>query len=289
MFGEKDILRKDFSTDDIKELQSNLELFEDRTVYYNRNNDLLNDARVQIETIEEATGLVEQLLIDGSLNEDIDEEGLEKLEELVNQIKDEAIKEVLLEQIGTVRLVLKEAEKELALDDVEDLEDLEEESEETLEEEDLDTVQDTDEDKVQTDTSTSQSNNQTNSNQSQTENNNRAPSTQTENESNNQPSNQNSNQSSTTEQRPAVANKYQETQVIEEIPFETIVIYENKNLPVGEEIVYVEGIQGSVTETYEVTIYKNGTSNRKLISRDKIEPVNQLITIGTKEPEVIEE
>lgn len=285
IFVEKDILRKDVTADDIKELQSSLEIFEDRTVYYNRNNDLLTDARVQIETIEEATELVEQLLIEGSPKEDIDEEKLKKLEELVNQIKDEAIKDRLLERIENVRLVLKEAEEELALDDEEDLE---KEPEETIEEEDLDTIQDTHEDTEQTDTSPSQSNNQANNNQSQTWNNNRAPSTQTENGSNNQSSNQNSNQSRTSEQRPAVANKYQETQIIEELPYETLV-YENKNITAGEEIVYIEGSQGVVTETYEVTVYKNGTSNRKFISRDRVEPVDRVVTIGTKEPEVIEE
>lgn len=285
IFVEKDILRKDVTADDIKELQSSLEIFEDRTVYYNRNNDLLTDARVQVETIEEATELVEQLLIEGSPKEDIDEEKLKKLEELVNQIKDEAIKDRLLERIENVRLVLKEAEEELALDDEEDLE---KEPEETIEEEDLDTIQDTHEDTEQTDTSPSQSNNQANNNQSQTWNNNRAPSTQTENGSNNQSSNQNSNQSSTSEQRPAVANKYQETQIIEELPYETLV-YENKNITAGEEIVYIEGSQGVVTETYEVTVYKNGTSNRKFISRDRVEPVDRVVTIGTKEPEVIEE
>lgn len=299
LFREEDIVRKNASTDDIEELQALLVPFEDRTVYYSRNYDLLTDARVQIETIEKATELVEQLMEEGQLNEDIDEAELEELEELVKQIKDESIQERLLQQIESTRLAL-DAMEEVALDEPEDLEEEEEEedTEEVVEEEDLEeeseeAVQETPQRIERPSTSTTQNNNRSNSSQT-----NRQPSNTSNNssdsssgsssnqssdkQSDNQSSGQNDSDSNTTEQRPAVTDRYQETKVVEVIPFETFV-YENATIPAGEEIVYEEGRPGRVTETYEVIIYTNGTSNRKFISRDRTEPVDRVVTVGTKE------
>lgn len=292
LFREKNIVRKDASTDNIEKLQTSLVPFEDRTVYYTRNYNLLTDARAQIETIEKATKLVEQLMIDGIPNEEINEAELEELEKIIGQIKDEAIKEHLLEQIGTIRLALSEIEEELNLDEDEELEEETEEilEDEILEDESVETVQETNQRTEQTNISTAKNNNRTSNTQSQTSNNNRTSSSQsnkqssssTNNQSNNQSSNQNNNQSNTTEQGPTVAQQYQETKVIEEIPYQTLV-YENSNIAKGEEIVYSQGSQGTVTETYEVTIYTNGTSDRKTISTNRTEPVNRVVTVGTKE------
>lgn len=292
LFREKNIVRKDASTDNIEKLQTSLVPFEDRTVYYTRNYNLLTDARAQIETIEKATKLVEQLMIDGIPNEEINEAELEELEKIIGQIKDEAIKEHLLEQIGTIRLALSEIEEELNLDEDEELEEETEEilEDEILEDESVETVQETNQRTEQTNTSTAKNNNRTSNTQSQTSTNNRTSSSQsnkqssssTNNQSNNQSSNQNNNQSNTTEQGPTVAQQYQETKVIEEIPYQTLV-YENSNIAKGEEIVYSQGSQGTVTETYEVTIYTNGTSDRKTISTNRTEPVNRVVTVGTKE------
>jgi hypothetical protein len=286
LFREENIVRQDTSTDNIEELKTSLVSFEDKTVYYNRNYNLLTDAGVQIVTIEKATKLVDQLTIDDIPNEEINEAELEELEELVGQIKDETIKENLLKQIGTFRLALSEIEEELSLD-----EDLEEETEEiqedeTLEEESVETVQEANQRTEQTNTSIAQNNNRTNNAQSQTSNNNRTNSSQSNKQSssssNNQSSNQNNSQSNTTEQRPTIAQQYQETKVIEEIPYQTLV-YENSNIAKGEDIVYSQGSQGAVTETYEVTIYSDGTSNKKVISKNRTEPENRVVTIGTKE------
>lgn len=280
IFREKSIVRQKILTDDVEELQTSLVPFEDLTVYYNRNNDLLIDARVQVETIEEATELVERLKIDEIPDEKVTEEGLEELEKLVNHIKDEVIKENLLEQIENFRLALSEVDEDkLAIDEVEELE--EEEIEEPLEEETIETVQETN---SKTEKTSDQNNTSVvkNNNRTETSQLNKKPNSPSKSQSNNSSKDQSNNQSGTTEQKIVVAKQYQETAVIEEIPYETIV-YENKNIAAGEEIVYRQGSRGTVIETHEVTVYTDGTSNKKLISSDRTEPVNRVVTVGTKE------
>lgn len=290
LYKEDEVVKKTISVDDIEELRSTLETFEDRTTYYNRNDKLLSDARVQLETIEEATQLVENLTIDGIPNEELTQDELDAIEELVNEIKDETIKGRLLEEIESVRLALNEVEDESLELDEDEL--AEENEEETIEDETVETAQETDEETEES-ASTSQNSNRTRTDQAQTSNRDRQntsqPSRQPNEQPNRQPSrpsnnhsnNQENNQSNTSPQRPTIVEQYKESQIVEYIPYETSV-YENNNIPAGEEIVYVEGSQGTVTETYEVTVYSDGNVSRSRISRDVKEPVNRVVTVGTR-------
>ncbi len=90
------------------------------------------------------------------------------------------------------------------------------------------------------------------------------------------------------EQTPAVEQKYTETKVIEEIPYETVT-YESNDIAAGEEIIEQEGHVGQVIETYEVTVYSDGTSSKQVISTEQTEPENRVIAIGTKESEAAAE
>lgn len=270
IFDEKSIVKQTTNLNTIEDLNTDLAELKDKTIYYKRNMNHLIEAREQIETIEEVSKLVEELSNDDS-NDERDEEYLLDLEKKIHTVKDVRLQEQLLEKIETYRLILKQQElEELALEEQEESE----EDEASVE----DVTEEPEESVAQTPSSNQQnasSNNQTNNNQSNNNQNQRPP--------NNNPGNSNNsnNQSNTSEQPPSQVKKYQETKVIEEIPFKTH-YYENKDIPAGEEIVYVSGSVGKIIETYEVIEYTNDTSTRKLISKDRIEPVDREVTIGTK-------
>lgn len=310
IFKENEVVRRNVSLKDVKELETSLLTFKERRVYFNRNNGCIDEAKVQINKIEEATKLVAELKNGDDINEDVKGKDIEELEKLVNQIKDENIKEDLLKKINTIRLALDdmEIEVELVLDEVEqELEETEElYSGDIKEVDNIEAAQNIEEVK----TSTQDNTNQQNTNNLQSSTSNRISSSsqsnrQTSNSSTRQPSGtsgkQSASQSSATPKpakttpkpaqtppqqmsnNPEVVETYKDEKVAG-IPFETFV-YEDSSLDAGTEIVYTEGSTGSLTEVYEVTVYDNGTSNTKVISRDRTEPVDRVITIGTKETE----
>lgn len=289
IFNEDEVIQKNISLENVEELETLLVTFEDKTVYHKRNKSYITEARVQIETTEEATELVEKLMTDDALNEEVNEENLDELEALIQKIKDETLKKGLLERLETARLILEQRKiAELALKETEEVKEVDDVVEdEVVDEESVEVVQETSQINEQPPKPTTQKNNQSPPTQSQPSTNKQPSSSKTNqkpNESSNQSSNSSNTQTNTVEQRPGVARQYQETKVLEEIPFQTK-IYENKNIAAGEEIVYVEGAVGKVTETYEIIEYTNGTSSKKIISKDQTQPVDRVVTVGTKESE----
>lgn len=85
IFNEDEVIRKNISLENVEELETLLVTFEDKTVYHKRNKSYITEARVQIETTEEATELVEKLMNDDALNEEVNEENLDELEALIKK------------------------------------------------------------------------------------------------------------------------------------------------------------------------------------------------------------
>jgi LPXTG-motif cell wall-anchored protein len=80
-----------------------------------------------------------------------------------------------------------------------------------------------------------------------------------------------------------------EEEKTEEIPFETIK-QEDPTLEYGEEAVAQEGVPGKKVITYEVTYVNNEEVERTVISEEiTVEPVNEIIKVGTKEVALNEE
>lgn len=306
LFEEETIVSQTVTDDVIKDLENALAIFEDKTVFYKRNQKYISKARVQLEHIEEVSGLLENLTKD----EEVTKETLDKIEELINQIKNESIQKDFLKRIEKARVVVNEAEESssTALDGLEE-ENLEELSEEENSEEEV-LVEEEQESKSETAQSTEQQSSPVEKNNAQTNlqsstHNNRGNNTQTNKSTSTPPSSQNRkptrNQTeSQNSNKPSVPEnnlneetnntkeKYQET-VIEEIPFSTIV-NKNSSLEIGTEIVYPAGSPGSREIIYEVTINPNGTSSKKLISNTVIKPpIDRVVTEGTKKTAPVEE
>lgn len=285
IFEENKIVHKNTTRELIKELQSLLIAFEEKTIYYNRNKADLKEATVQIETIEKATKLVEQLNLDELTKENIealDDSELEKIKEAINQIKNEEIKLELTKQLESIQVALNEHnlnesevnEEELLEEAIidEDLED-ELENEETVE-----IAQETTQSTEQTGTRGDQQNNRPSDSQSQTSNTN---SGNTSNQGNKQPD---VSEENLTNKPEAVKVKTEEI-VFEELPYSTVTS-EVDYLDTGTEKVDRPGTPGQRKIIYEVTVNPNGTSTKKLISDSVVtEPVDELVVVGTRENE----
>ena len=115
-----DIIRRNTSLKKVVELEDSLIAFEDKKVYYKWNKTYTAEARLQVETIEEVTDLVENLISDDGLNEEVDEEDINELEVLIKEIKDETVQEKMLAKIETARLALEQRKSEaVVLDETE--------------------------------------------------------------------------------------------------------------------------------------------------------------------------
>lgn len=182
IFKERSIVRQKISMADVEELQISLVPLEDITVYYNRNHDLLIDARVQVEIIEEATELVEWLKIDEIPDEKVAEEELEE-DEIEEPLEEETIE--------TVQETNSKAEK-------------------TSDQNSTFVVENNNR------TNTTQPQPSTN-NRTEASQLNKKTNSPSKSPSNNSSKDQSSNQSSTTEQKVVVAKQYQETAVIKKI------------------------------------------------------------------------
>ena len=308
LFKEESIVYNNTSLEMIEALETSLEEFKDKTHYYERNINYIADARVQIETVEEATKLVEKLSIDSESAE----EELKTIEELIKQIKDEDVKARLIEQIEAARLALKETEEEITLDEEDDLEEeileeideqeivqeegVEEEGTGQTSEQTIEIVQETARRPEQTSTIPDRNSNRpnknlapANSNQSQA----KSSSSQSNQQSSSQIQEPPAAEPTTTEppstpSRPAVAEIKQETEE-KEIPFTTRRNQRN-DLEEGTEIVYFRGSNGRKKVTYEIINYTNGTSSKKVISEEVIVlPTTRIVDVGTKPSSVGEE
>lgn len=65
-----------------------------------------------------------------------------------------------------------------------------------------------------------------------------------------------------------------------DIPYETERISDD-SLPLGEEKLITAGRNGILKETYEISYYRGEKENETLISQEREEPVNEVISVGT--------
>lgn len=299
IFIEEDVVKSHVTLDMIDELEVELQSYEDKTLYYTRNNSYIGNARVQIETIKEATKMVNELSKEDLSYDTINHDEIEKVIDLVKQIKDDKIKTRLMSRLEAVQLALEESEaEEELLDEEEEMDEIEEVlEEEQLVETDEDLVNDqaeaTEEAKQNTaipERSVVQNNQPVNNRPSQTPSNNNNTS-QTPRQPSNPPTNQNSNPVTVPEEKPAAnRNSVKEVKLEtkeEVIPYSTEII-ENDIFNVGTEIIK-EGVPGKKTVVYEIIVYQNGTSSRKVLSEQIVESTPRRVTIGTNDPTTSEE
>lgn len=138
LFVEDDIIERDISMNEVDRLEKEIEIYESKSVYFERNSDVLENVRTQITDIERAIDFIDALFEEDVVRADITREDEEEALELINQIRNEEVKEELTDQVEIVSLALTEMEEALALEaEIEALEEeeLEEDEEEELAEE----------------------------------------------------------------------------------------------------------------------------------------------------------
>lgn len=279
---KEDAVTENISINDIENLESSLANFEDKPKYFKRNADNLKEAVAQVEMINEATMLVASLAENDVLDPELSEDKIEDISKIVNKIKNSEIKDRLLKQIEVIYMAYEESNVEVVdeeLDEIEDEDTLEVEDDQTT---NVEIVQESTQVEESSRTPSSRDENQRTNSDSRGElnNANRPPQGNTQIKKPEPPIQKEVEKS-------YVSQQYQETKE-EVIPFNTIV-NENSNLEAGKEIVYPAGTPGKKIVTYEVIIYNNGTSNRKVVSEEIIEPINRVVSVGTKQAVEVEE
>lgn len=138
LFVDDDIIEADISTNDVEQLEQEIETYEMKTIYYERNVKFLEDASIQISDINTATEFIEALFDNDLVREDISREDEEEALELIEPIRNTEIKEELSARVEVVSLALTEMEEALALqEEIERLEAEEEAEEELLDEDEM--------------------------------------------------------------------------------------------------------------------------------------------------------
>lgn len=120
LFEQKIIIRT-VNLDKVSKLENKLEAYTTRTVYYDRNKKLVEEANEQLTIIKEARNFVENLHDDeGNLRADLTQEELDEAQELINLIKNNEIKAELAGVLDGGIIIIDEEELEQETDIVED-------------------------------------------------------------------------------------------------------------------------------------------------------------------------
>jgi hypothetical protein len=134
IFIEEDIIDQDISIENINNLEQEVNVYEIKPVYYERNIATLEDAKTQISDIKTATEFIDNLFEEEDIvHENVTREDEEEAFELIEPIRNEEVKERLTNRVDIISIVLTEREEALALE-----EELEAEEEEELAEEEDD-------------------------------------------------------------------------------------------------------------------------------------------------------
>ena len=120
LFEQKIIIRT-VNLDKVSKLENKLEAYTTRTVYYDRNKKLVEEANEQLTIIKEARNFVENLHDDeGNLRADLTQEELDEARELTSLIKNNEIKSELAGVLDGGIIIIDEEELEQETDIVED-------------------------------------------------------------------------------------------------------------------------------------------------------------------------
>ena len=95
--------------------------------------------------------------------------------------------------------------------------------------------------------------------------------------------NQNERREEETETEPSVVSRSRRT-VIEDIPYSTSQV-EISSQEKGTQRVYKPGSKGTREIIYETVKYSDGSTETRTVSDIKTDPTNEVIYIGTREPE----
>ena len=143
LFIEEGIIKKDLTLDEVINLEEQIGEFQEKVVYYDRNQTTLADAKEQVNVIQAAKSYIDDLFEEDSVRIDVTRENEEEALELIQKIKNEEAREELLARAEIINLALTEAEEALALEEalaeeeaaaqqaLEEAEELEETSEQT--------------------------------------------------------------------------------------------------------------------------------------------------------------
>src|SRR5699024_5211308 len=137
LFIEEGIIKKDLTLDEVINLEEQIGEFQEKVVYYDRNQTTLADAKEQVNVIQAAKSYIDDLFEEDSVRIDVTRENEEEALELIQKIKNEEAREELLARAEIINLALTEAEEALAEEEaaaqqaLEEAEELEETSEQT--------------------------------------------------------------------------------------------------------------------------------------------------------------
>lgn len=299
IFIEESIVDKDASFSEVENFEEKIVTYEDKAIYFDRNTTRLDDAKQQVETMTHARDYIENLFTDeDEVRADVTREEEEEALELIDQVKNEEIKEELTAQIETVTLALDEREElevlkeELAEEDSAEEDETENEDEET--EEDSEEVVEEEPEYTappstgNTDSSSSSNTGNPNSSSPGSSSNNTGANGGSGNtggssdgvSSGSEESSDNENTGDTNH----VVRTYQETDT-EVIPYQTVYIDDNTILQGKKYPANQDYGNGSRTVTYRVTEYQDGSTDREVIEETSELPVHQEIIRGTRESE----
>ena len=141
LFIEEGIIKKDLTLDEVINLEEQIGEFQEKVVYYDRNQTTLADAKEQVNVIQAAKSYIDDLFEEDSVRIDVTRENEEEALELIQKIKHEQARDELLARAEMINLALTEAEEALeealaeeeaaAQQALEEAEELEEASEQT--------------------------------------------------------------------------------------------------------------------------------------------------------------
>src|SRR5699024_1511944 len=131
---EEGIIKKDLTLDEVINLEEQIREFQEKVVYYDRNQTTLADAKEQVNVIQTAKSYIDDLFEEDSVRVDVTRENEEEALELIQKIKNEEAREEILARAEMINLAIEEAvaeEEAAAQQALEEAEELEETSEQT--------------------------------------------------------------------------------------------------------------------------------------------------------------
>lgn len=123
LFEQKIIIRT-VNLDKVSKLENKLEAYTTRTVYYDRNKKLVEEANEQLTIIKEARNFVENLHDDeGNFLEGVTQEDIAKALEIIENIKNKEIRNDLAASLDGEIIEAEEEDDEEEIEEVEEVED----------------------------------------------------------------------------------------------------------------------------------------------------------------------
>lgn len=117
LFVEEGIVEREVSIKEVEVLETEVERFQVRTVFYDRNQSALTNAKIQVRNIQLATDFIESLFEGEFVRETVTREDEEEALALIAEVKNEEVKESLLAQAELLNIALTETEEALALEE----------------------------------------------------------------------------------------------------------------------------------------------------------------------------